>query len=347
MKKLAIIGCSSIGKYHLERLVKFKDTIEFVGFCDLVPEKAQEFCDFAGSGQAFTDYREMYNTVNPDMVFICLPPFAHGEVEYETIRRGIHFFVEKPMALNIELAKDISKKVKEAGLITAVGFQCRYDTIVEPAMRFMKENEIVFVEASRIGAVPNIPWWLQKEKSGGTLVETAIHQCDMIRYLFDEPVEVFSMATRGFVKMEDYNTDDLSVTAVRFKGGALGLISSGCYATEGASFESKITFSAKDKRGIHKILESFEVVEKSSDSGQTDKKHVTDSDGALSRACKSTLYEEKGDAGIICDRTFVEAVVSGDASKIRSPYEDALKSLIFVLSCNKSMETGLAVKIDY
>jgi len=347
MKKLAMIGCGGIGNYHLEHLVQFTDIVELAGFCDLIPEKAEKFCEIAGSGKAFTDYKEMYDEIQPDMVFICIPPYCHGEIEYETIRRGIHFFVEKPISLDIEFSKDVAAKVKEAGLITAVGFQCRYGTIIEPSMKFMKENEVVLVEGSRIGGIPDITWWPKKETSGGMLVESTIHQFDIIRYLFDEPELVYTLATSGFVKREGYDMDDLTTTMIKFRSGALGVISSGCYATEGASFESKITFSAKDKRAVHKIINSFEIFEKEKAAENKEESFVIKGDGALSKVAGVTTYKQEGDAGIPCDRTFVEAVVSGDPSKIRSPYGDALKSLIFTLSCNKSVETGLPVKIEY
>jgi predicted dehydrogenase len=347
MKKLAMIGCGGIGNYHLEHLVQFTDIVELAGFCDLIPEKAEKFCEIAGSGKAFTDYKEMYDEIQPDMVFICIPPYCHGEIEYETIRRGIHFFVEKPISLDIEFSKDVAAKVKEAGLITAVGFQCRYGTIIEPSMKFMKENEVVLVEGSRIGGIPDITWWPKKETSGGMLVESTIHQFDIIRYLFDEPELVYTLATNGFVKREGYDMDDLTTTMIKFRSGALGVISSGCYATEGASFESKITFSAKDKRAVHKIINSFEIFEKGRAAENKEESFVIKGDGALSKVAGVTTYKQEGDAGIPCDRTFVEAVVSGDPSKIRSPYGDALKSLIFTLSCNKSVETGLPVKIEY
>ena len=51
------------------------------------------------------------------------------------------------------------------------------------------------------------------------------------------------------------------------------------------------------------------------------------------------------DFGYICDRTFVDAVLTGDGSKIRSPYSDAMKTVAFCLACNESMETGMPVKL--
>ncbi|MFR5072337.1 MAG: Gfo/Idh/MocA family protein [Bianqueaceae bacterium] len=128
MKKLAIIGCGGIGRYHLDHFLQFRD-IELAGFCDIILERAEAFAKAAGSGQGFTDYKEMYDAVQPDMVFICIPPYAHGDIEFETIRRRIPFFVEKPVALSLDLAHEIRQRIQEAGLITASGFQCRYSNV--------------------------------------------------------------------------------------------------------------------------------------------------------------------------------------------------------------------------
>ena len=116
MKKLAIIGCGGIGSYHLEHFLDYTD-VELAGFCDLIPERAESFAEKAGRGRAFTDYREMYDAVEPDMVFICIPPTCHGEIEFETIRRGIPFFVEKPLALDLDLARRIRDAAEAKGLI--------------------------------------------------------------------------------------------------------------------------------------------------------------------------------------------------------------------------------------
>jgi len=347
MKKLVMIGCEGVGSYHLEHLIQLKDIVELAGFCDLVPGKAQKFCDKAGCGKAYTDYKKMYDEIRPDMVFICVPPFCHGEIEYETIRRGIHFFVEKPVSLDIDLAKDIAAKAKDAGLITAAGFQCRYSNLVEPLKAFIAENQIVLVEASRITGIPGTPWWAKKSKSGGMLVESTTHQLDIIRYIFDEPESVITLGASGWVNKDGCDVEDITTTMIKFKNGALGVVLSGCYATEGASFESSITFSARDKRAVHKIIESLEIFEKEDFSPGERAYFVTKDDGVLSKTAKVTAYKQEGDAGVKCDRTFIEAVISGDSSKIRSPYEDALKSLALGLACNKSIETGLPVTIEY
>ncbi len=348
-KKLAIIGCGGIGTYHLGHFLGFTDIIELAGFCDLIPERAESFVKKAGSGKAYTDYLEMYDEVKPDMVFICIPPYCHGEIEFETIRRGIPFFVEKPLALDLDLARRIRDAAEEKNLITASGFQCRYSKLVAPNVEFCRNNEIVFIDCTRIGGVPGVFWWKDKDLSGGQIVEQTIHQFDIIRYVFGEPEEVCTYGTRGFVKgIPDYNTDDCSVTIVKFQNGTIGTISTGDYAKTGNSFDSKIIFSAADKRAELKILGTFEVFgEKPAEPAPEKDGFVIKGDGALGEATgDSILYREEGDAGILCDRTFIEAVISGDGSKIRSPYRDAFKSVAFTMACNESMATGKPVKVE-
>lgn len=351
MKKLAMIGCGGIGSYHLGHFLGFKD-IELAGFCDLIIERAEDFVSKAGSGKAFVNYKEMFDEIKPDMVFICVPPTAHGEIEFETIKRKIPFFVEKPLALDLKLAKKILAEVKKAGLITASGFQCRYSNLVGPNMKFIKENEIVYIDCVRVGGVPGVYWWKKRSTSGGQIVEQTIHQFDIIRYVFGEPETVFTMGAKGFINdIEGYDTEDVSTTVVRFKSGALATISTGCYALGGYAADSKITFGSRDARAELRILDKLELFGvKAQTVAEGDNKSdgfVIKGDGALKTSNSEVItYRQDGDAGILCDRTFIDAVLTGDGSKIRSPYEDAIRSVAFTLACNQSMDTGLPVKVE-
>ena len=341
MKKLCIIGCGGIGTYHLGHFLDYKD-IELAGFCDLVIEKAEAFVKRAGQGKAYADYRVMYDEVKPDMVFICVPPYCHGEIEFETIARGIPMFIEKPVALNLDLAYKIRDAIEQAHLITAVGFQCRYADIVDNTRAFVESHEVPFVECVRMGGVPMVEWWRDKSRSGGQIVEQTIHNYDMVRYMMGEPAEVFTLGARGFVKgIENYDTDDLSTTVERFKNGALGSLSTGCYAETGEAFDSKIIFSAPDARLEHYILDKVRIFGAKAE--DADNGLIFKGDGTMAAAGEGLVIKAKNDAGVLCDRTFVDAVLTGDGSKIRSPYADAVRTLEFVLACNESMATGKAV----
>ena len=343
----AIIGCGGIGGYHLSHLKTFGDIAQVTGFCDLIRERAEEYSkQVENESKVYTDFKIMLDEVKPDAVFVCVPPYCHGEIEDELIKRKIDFFVEKPIALDIELAKSIEKRIVENGLITAVGFQCRYDELISHIKEFASENKIPYVDCTRFGSIPEVEWWKDKKLSGGQLLEQTIHQLDYIRYVLGEPELVFSMAQRGFIEEEGYNTDDLSVTAVRFECGTLMTVGTGCYAETGDAFDSKTIFSAKDKRGEMKLLETFEIFGGKPGEEASIGNLVVKGDGGLSDASKEgVVYKNESEPGFICDRTFLEAVISRDPSKIRSSYSDALKTLAFGIACNMSMESGMPVRV--
>lgn len=352
MKKIAIIGCGTIGMYHLEHFMQFKD-IEIAGLCDERIDRAQSFADMAKSGKAFNDFFEMYDAVSPDMVFICVPPTEHGIIEFESIRRRIPFFVEKPLSLDADLAREVIRQLDKTGLIAASGFQCRYDNINEKARDFIKQNEIMHVAGSRIGGIPDAPWWRIKAASGGQLVEQTIHQMDILRYLLDgdEPDIVYSVATRGHINQSEcpgYYTDDLSTTLVTFKSGLTATIVTGCYALGPSCWDNRLVFGSRDSRMDYRLVTDVTVYGEKGAEAPEELGGVVSGDGML-RTTGGTGMVTKTDGGfgLTCDRTFIDAVISGDPSKIRSPYADAWKSVAFCLACNESMNKGQPIKVEY
>jgi len=349
MLKVCIIGCGGIGSYHLSHLKQYTDLVTVDGVCDLIPEKAEAFSKQTGA-KAFTDFKIMLDEIKPDAVFVCVPPYCHGEIEFALIDRSIPFFVEKPLALDMALCRRIMAGIKEKGLITAVGFQCRYDMLSDHVRDFTSKNEVAYINCTRFGGIPGAVWWSNKKLSGGQLVEQTIHQLDYLRYTYGDAEEVFSMAARGFVtEAKDYDTDDLSVSVIRFKSGALATVATGCYSLTGDAFDSKTTYSTREKRLDMYLLSHVDIFGEKTEE-DPEKAAVGDlvikGDGGFSSKSEGKItYRQNGDAGIICDRTFLEAVASGDPSAIRSPYEDAMKTLELALACNESMETHKAVKL--
>lgn len=347
--RIALIGCGIIGNHHYNQFQKCLDIAEIVGFCDIIPERAEELAKKSGTAKAYDNYLDMLDDAKPDAVFMGIPPYCHGEIEKELIKRKIPFYVEKPLALDIELAKEILKLVKEANLVTAVGFQCRYGTLPAVNRKWCKEHKVIFVDCTRMGGIPTAPWWKVKSLSGGQLVEQTIHQLDMLRFVFDEPDTVFSMNTAGLINNapEGYDTDDLTSTVVKFKGGALGVIATGCYVEKAEAFDSKCIFSAADGRMEMKLIKDTKIFGESAKKVEENEGNYVKGDGNVGAGSNEfELYKEEADFAGLSERTFIEAAMSGDTKKVLCDYEDGLKSVAFALACNKSMETGLPVKVD-
>ena len=327
MKKIRVglIGCGGRQGSHIDAF-SHMDDVEVVAVADPVEDRRIAAAKKTGAQRIYANHTELYDHENAstlDALFIAIEPTAHSDTETRAIDLGIPFLVEKPMTLDLNQADEIAHRIAEKNLITAVGFQCRYDDINVAAKNFIDSNKIVTVAASRVGGIPEVNWWRIKSLSGGQLVEQTIHQMDILRYFLGEPASVYSVATRGFItedKCPGYFTDDLSTTLITFKSGVTATMMTGCYSENGASWDSKMTFGSLSSRMDYYL-------------------------------CSNVRFEEginvksSVDFGTICDRTFIDAVISGDPSKIRSPYSDAMKSVAFTLACNKSMETGEVVKL--
>ena len=76
---------------------------------------------------------------------------------------GIPFMVEKPMTLDLEQADMIARRVKETGLITAVGFQDRYLDLMDMIKdELPKHPKGGLVNGAWIGGIPGVWWWQKK-----------------------------------------------------------------------------------------------------------------------------------------------------------------------------------------
>jgi len=77
-----------------------------------------------GAGaRAFADYRELFARMGDelDAVIVATPNHHHALPAILAARRGIHVFVEKPMALTLEEARAMRAAAKATGIVTQVG----------------------------------------------------------------------------------------------------------------------------------------------------------------------------------------------------------------------------------
>src|SRR5439155_16568344 len=119
---------------------------------------------------------------SPDALYVCVPPFAHEDAELIAARKGIHLFVEKPVALDVDWGASVAAVIRETGILSSVGYSLRYLPATETARRYLAGKEIAMVASHRWGGLPETPWWRVMEQSGGQLVEMTTHQVDLMRY---------------------------------------------------------------------------------------------------------------------------------------------------------------------
>lgn len=320
--RAAILGAGGMGKKHAQSLAKMEG-VAVCAVCDIQKDSLSVFEQLYGAN-TYIDFREMLDKENPDMLFVCLPPFAHhGEVEMAA-ERGIHIFLEKPLALSMSQAENMVKAVEKNGVISQVGYHYRFGAAVRHMRSLIEQGKagkpVLFNGQYECNSLHS-PWWRKKDLSGSQMLEQAIHLYDMAVYFLGTPdTAVGHMANLCHTEVPEYTVEDVSASLIRFRNGAIGTISATNCAVPGIwknpftlVFE-KVTAHFSDPNHAEFWETSEENPEKSVITSNTD------------------MYEDEVQA-------FIKAVVEGTASPC--PIEEGLKSLSLIAQIMKNNEKGV------
>ena len=323
--KIGMIGCGGIAGTHAERL-KTLNEVQLTAFADTAEEKAKTFAANYG-GNPYNDWRKMLDAEKLDIVYICLPPFAHEDEVIVAAEKGLHIFIEKPIALNMELAKKMVRAVEKHDVKSQVGYCLRFGCGVEKAKSLISNGETGEVGLALgwywchfLGG----NWWREKNKSGGQIVEQSTHTYDAIRHLCGEVEVVYGQMNKKFwVDVPDLTIEDVSSSTFRFKSGAVGAM----VAT---------TWGVPSQWWSRWLIASRNYTMESMDS---------DSLTLYSTAppLKNTTVSETRDVYLLEDKDLIQAVLND--RETRTPIDDGAKTLEFTLAAMKSMETGKPVKL--
>lgn len=328
--KVGFIGCGGMAETHLQILSKIKE-IQLVSFCDIVEERAKllnsKYAE--GRGKIYSGFEEMLEKEELDIVYICLPPFAHSDEVEIAAEKGIHIFIEKPIALNMEKANGMVAAVKKYNVKTQVGFQLRFGTAVEFFKNMMDNGEAgqagLFLAKYYCNSLHS-SWWRDKSKSGGQVVEQIIHLYDLSRFLIGEPKSVYCAMDNLFHKnVEGYTSEDVSIALIRFKNGCLGSISATNFAIPG------------------RWLYEFEAITNSLIARFTDANNAVFTRTDRSWEESLTVSSDKNLHEAIT-RDFLNAIENN--APTRAPIEEGAKSLNLVLSVRKSAEEGREILVE-
>ncbi len=238
--RLGFVGTGGIANRHLTCAQGHED-MEIVATCDVVPQRAEEAAEKYG-GTPYQDVVEMLDAEAPDALVICTPPFAHGDIEEEAASRGIHFFVEKPVAISMAMAERVLAAVREHDIITQVGYMFRLSPPIVAVQRMLSERAIGMVQAHYyMPGLPNKGWWPKMEMGGGQLVEQATHMLDLGRFLAGDvrtvigktatvrdwtPPADYEEPEKGLVAYkEGFEIPDATALILEYESGAMGTLS--------------------------------------------------------------------------------------------------------------------------
>jgi predicted dehydrogenase len=195
MTTIALLGAGFMGATHARCYAALGADVRVV--CGEEPDRVRELAERLGA-EATGDL-EAALAMPVDAVDVCLPTPLHRPVAERALAAGRHVLLEKPIALTLEDADALGAAAADRVLM--VGHVLRFVPEIAELRRVLASGELgrpLSASAIRLSAPPDWnDWMLDPERSGGTLVDLAIHDFDLLGALLGPAGRVEARATAG------------------------------------------------------------------------------------------------------------------------------------------------------
>lgn len=226
--RVGVLGMGNMGKAHARSMMKIEG-VNLAGLCSSPVEDAAAFAKENGLDcPVYDDGFRMIEEAGLDVLYICLPPFAHSGQLEAAADKGIHIFIEKPIALTVERGKSMADAVRRNHVFSQVGYHMRFGSAVKKFKEYLDNGvagrPTLYMADYECNSLHG-PWWRDVNKCGGQVFEQVIHLYDMALYLMGDADAVSGrVANLCHRDVEGYTIEDTSVCNIHFKNGSLGSV---------------------------------------------------------------------------------------------------------------------------
>ena len=163
--------------------------------CGRTESATRDAADKLGWSSWTTDWREVLERDDVQVVDICTPGDSHAEIALAALEAGKHVLCEKPLANTVAEAEQMTAAAEAAragGVLSMVGFNYRRTPALALARQLVEEGAVGTVHHVRAQYLqdwivdPEFPlvWRLQKDKAGsGALGDIGAHIIDLSQFL--------------------------------------------------------------------------------------------------------------------------------------------------------------------
>jgi predicted dehydrogenase len=158
-------------------------------------ERAESVAKEFGIENVASDWRELIQREDVDLVSVVTPPATHMEITLAALDQGKAVLCEKPMAMNAGEAKRMTERAHEAGVLALIDHELRFlgsrrkmrAMLHEGAIGHVRHCNYVFRSDYR-GVLGAWDWWSDVTMGGGTLGAIGSHVIDSFRWVLGTEV---------------------------------------------------------------------------------------------------------------------------------------------------------------
>ena len=197
--KYALIGCGRIATNHIKAVLN--NHLELAAVCDVLPQQmenllAKHELQNDSSIHRYTDYREMIEKEQPQLVGIATESGVHAQIALFCIDHGVNVIIEKPMAMSIADANEIIRRSQEKGVKISACHQNRFNVAVQQMRKALEAGRFGRLSHGSIhvrwnrnhGYYDQAKWRGTWAQDGGALMNQCIHSIDLLRWMLGDGV---------------------------------------------------------------------------------------------------------------------------------------------------------------
>lgn len=206
-----------------------------VSVCDVNEETLQRVAREHAVPHACTDYRELVENPDVELVVVASPDHFHREHTERALAAGKHVLCEKPMAWTLEECRSMIAAQKRSGRLLYVGHLVRLTPAFSTARKMVEEGilgQVYYVGATyqhdyaKLGGHDN--WRFDPKLARHIFLGGGCHAVDLMRHFVGQVSSV--TAVSNHIGLPKLPTDDLVVALYQGDSGAVGrvFVSGGC-----------------------------------------------------------------------------------------------------------------------
>jgi myo-inositol 2-dehydrogenase / D-chiro-inositol 1-dehydrogenase len=314
---------------HVRNVAAHVPGASLVGVADVDAGAAQRIVAEVGSGRA-AGVESLLNDPAVVGVVIATPTDTHAELIAQAASAGKHILCEKPISLGLAATRVAIVDAERAQVILQVGFQRRFDVEFANARRLFEQGQLGEPRFLRlVGRDHRMPSIAYLRTSGGQFKDQMVHEFDLARWLL-APHEVEEVFATGSALVDPsiagFGDVDTSLTVLRYKGGALGVIDAAREAAYGYDVRGELQGSKGLVLFGHGRLRNGELLDT--------KCATADVDSFIERFADAYRSE-------VAD--FVDAIREQRPPRVGG--EDALEALRLAMAADRSLRERRPVRI--
>lgn len=242
-------------------------------------------------------------------VVIATPAPTHAILIHRCLDMGLPVFCEKPIALGLDEAVEVTHRVERVKGILQVGFQRRFDAAYRAARQRIEDGSLGDIYAFYMPSHDRTPPpQAYIATSGGLFKDLHIHDFDTVRWLFGQEVdEVYATGeVLGFPIFREYDDVDTSAIVLKLAGGPLGILTGGRHSPPGYDVRAEI-FGSNDTLRIEVGKGHTDYLSRFGDAYRAEVDHFLQvARGEAANPCTARDALEALRIAVACDRSLDE-----------------------------------------